>query len=68
VYNSYNSYKDYKGYIEDPEKAGNAMVCLINQTNLLLDQKLRWLEEKFIKEGGFRENLLKKRLDFKRGI
>lgn len=65
VYNKYNSYKDYKGYIGDPEKAANAMICLINQTNQLLDQKLRWTEEQFVKEGGFRENLLKKRLAYR---
>ena len=63
VYNDYNSYNDYKNYIEDPESAANAMVCLINQTNQLLDQKLRWLEEKFVNEGGFRENLFKKRME-----
>ena len=66
VYNDYNSYKYYKIYLEIPEKAANAMVCLINQTNQLLDQKLRWIEEQFIKEGGFRENLLKKRLAYRR--
>lgn len=66
VYNHYNSYNSYKGYIENPEKAANSMVCLINQTNQLLDQKLRWLKERFIKEGGFRENLLKERLEYKK--
>lgn len=63
VYNGYNSYNDYKIYIEHPEEAANAMVCLINQTNRLLDQKLRWLEEKFVNEGGFRENLFKRRME-----
>ena len=58
-------YKDYKSYISTPESAANAMVCLINQTNQLLDQKLRWLEDEFVKEGGFRENLLKKRLAYR---
>lgn len=43
------------------------MVCLINQTNQLLDQKLRWLEERFVKEGGFRENLFKKRAEHRKG-
>lgn len=65
VYKSYNSYNNYKDYIASGEAACNAMICLINQTNQLLDQKLRWLEEQFIKEGGFKENLLKKRLDYK---
>ncbi|MCL5784032.1 MAG: four helix bundle suffix domain-containing protein [Patescibacteria group bacterium] len=62
VYKNYNDYNNYKSYIENPEEAANAMICLINQTNALLDQKLRWLEEKFVSEGGFRENLFKKRM------
>lgn len=49
--------------MDSPEDAANAAVCLINQTNALLDQKLRWLEEKFVNEGGFRENLFKKRME-----
>lgn len=56
-----------KDYISSPETAANAMICLINQTNNLLDQKLRWLEEQFVKEGGFRENFLKKRLAYREG-
>ncbi len=77
VYNRYNSYqqswpssayKNYKIYISDPKSAANTMICLINQTNSLLDQKLRWLEEKFVKEGGFRENLFKKRMEFRNRI
>jgi len=66
VYNRYNSYNNYKIYIGSPEAAANAMVCLINQTNQLLDQKLRWLEERFVKEGGFRENLFKKRMNYRK--
>ena len=68
VYNSYNSYNDYKNYIGSPEDAANAIICLINQTNRLIDQKLRWLEEKFVNEGGFRENLFRKRMERKTGI
>ena len=64
-YKNYKSYNNYKIYISSPETAANAMTCLINQTNALLDQKLRWLQEKFIKEGGFRENLFKKRMEEK---
>jgi len=65
VYNRYNCYNNYKNYTKSPEAAGNAMITLINQTNQLLDQKLRWLTDKFVKEGGFKENLLRKRLQFK---
>ena len=62
---TYKNYNDYKDYMRTPEEAANTMVILINQTNQLLDQKLRWTEEQFVKEGGFRENLLKKRLNFR---
>lgn len=64
VYNRYNNYNNYKNYILQPEAAANSMVTLINQTNRLLDQKLRWLEDDFVKTGGFRENLFRKRKDF----
>lgn len=66
VYKSYNNYKNYNSYIQNPESACNAMICLINQTNQLLDQKLRWLEEDFVKNGGFRENLFKKRREYQK--
>ena len=67
VYNNYNSYNHYKIYMDSPEEAANAAICLINQTNALLDQKLRWLEEKFVNEGGFRENLFRKRMLRRKG-
>ncbi len=66
VYNHYNSYNNYKIYLSFPESAANTMICLINQTNQLLDQKLRWLEERFVKEGGFRENLFRKRIEYRK--
>lgn len=65
AYNSYKNYNDYKIYLKDPEQATNCMICLINQTNQLIDQKYRWEEEKFVKEGGFREKLFKKRIEYK---
>lgn len=65
VYKDYKNYNDYKSYIDRPDVAANSMVCLINQTNQMLDQKLRWLEQQFVREGGFRENLLKKRLAYR---
>ncbi|OGM24075.1 hypothetical protein A2715_02760 [Candidatus Woesebacteria bacterium RIFCSPHIGHO2_01_FULL_39_32] len=68
AYINYKTYNDYKLYINNSEDAANCMICLINQTNRLLDQKLRWLEEKFVKEGGFRENLFKKRMEFRKRL
>jgi len=57
------SYTTYKTYIEQssPEVAANAAICLIHQTNYLLDQQLRALEKEFLKEGGFTERLYRTR-------
>jgi len=57
AYRSNRSYTTYKTYLEStsPEIAANTMICLIHQTNYLLDQQLRALEKDFLKEGGFTE-------------
>jgi len=57
------SYSTYKTYLEasPPEIAANTMICLIHQTNYLLDQQLRALEKEFLKEGGFTEKLYRAR-------
>jgi restriction system protein len=57
------SYATYSPYIEraPPEVAANAMLCLIHQTNYLLDQQLRQLELAFLEEGGFTERLYQAR-------
>ena len=33
------------------------MICLIHQTNFLLDQQLRQIEQQFLEQGGFTERL-----------
>jgi len=50
-------------YIEkaSPEVAANTIICLIHQTNYLLDQQLRQLEKAFLKDGGFTERLYRTR-------
>jgi four helix bundle suffix protein len=59
AYEKNRSYLTYRSYIEDssPEVAANTLVCLIHQTNYLLDQQLRQLEQASLKEGGFTERL-----------
>jgi four helix bundle suffix protein len=65
VYSKNRSYETYRAYIEEgsPEVAANALICLINQTNYLLDQQLRQLEQQFVKEGGFTERLYRTRIE-----
>jgi four helix bundle suffix protein len=62
-YGKNRSYTTYKAYFEgsSPEIAANTLVCLIHQTNYLLDQQLRALEKEFLKEGGFTERLYRVR-------
>ena len=62
------SYMTYKTYVEasPPEVAANTMICLIHQTNYLLDQQLRALEKEFLKEGGFTEKLYRVRSQFRK--
>lgn len=64
AYEKNRSYSTYSSYIEKapPEVAANTIICLIHQTNYLLDQQLRQLEQAFIKEGGFTERLYKTRI------
>src|SRR5262245_17759842 len=63
AYEKDRSYTTYSPYIEKspPEVAGNTIICLIHQTNYLLDQQLHQLEKAFLNEGGFTERLYKAR-------
>lgn len=45
----------------DPETAANIMICLVNQASYLLRGQLRFLERKFLDEGGFTERLYSQR-------
>lgn len=61
------SYSTYSAYIGQgsPETAANTLVCLIHQTNFLLDQQLRQLESAFLSEGGFTERLYTARQQYR---
>ena len=64
AYKENKTYLTYSSYIEEssPEVAANTLVCLIHQTNYLLDQQLRQLEQAFLSEGGFTERLYQGRI------
>ncbi len=47
---------------DDPAVRANALICLIHQTNYLLDQQIAALENQFVEEGGYSEQLAAKRL------
>jgi four helix bundle suffix protein len=48
------------------EIVANILICVIHQTNYLLDQQLRALEKAFLEEGGMRERMTKARLEARR--
>lgn len=48
----------------DPEEAANMLLTFCQMESFLLDKQIEALKEKFIREGGFREGLFKKRRHF----
>lgn len=48
---------------KDPEEAANLLLTFCHQLTYLLDRQIAAMEKKFVEEGGFTENLLKKRLE-----
>ncbi len=47
---------------DDPAVRANAIICLINQANYLLDQQIAALEKGFVEAGGYSEQLAAARL------
>jgi len=47
---------------DDPAVRANALICLINQANYLLDQQITALEKQFVEDGGYSELLAAKRM------
>ena len=58
------TFEDYREFVETrpPEVIANIAICLIHQTNYLLDRQLQSLEQAFLKEGGLRERMTRARL------
>jgi four helix bundle suffix protein len=58
------TYTAYRTYIDtrSAEVVSNILICLIHQTNYLLDQLIRKLENDFLTEGGLRERMTRARL------
>lgn len=68
IRNAYKTNKSnltYKSYTTNSTDFANLMLTLISTENYLLDQMIRSLENKFIREGGYSENLTKKRISYK---
>jgi four helix bundle suffix protein len=58
------TFETWREFVETrpAEIVANLAICLIHQTNYLLDQQIRRLEADFVKEGGLREQMTRARL------
>jgi four helix bundle suffix protein len=63
------TYETFRTYIETrpAEIAANIIICLIHQTNYLLDRQIRQLEKAFVTEGGLSERMTKARIASRSG-
>ncbi len=63
----HTNYETYREFCETrpAEVVANIAVCLIHQTNYLLDQQIRRLESDFVKNGGLRERMTRARLEYR---
>ena len=62
---TYESNKSYKSYLNNPESFSNLLITLCFKEGYLLDKLLFAQQANFIQEGGFREKLFKKRIEYK---
>ena len=58
------SYESYRAFAEtrSADVVANIAICLIHQTNYLLDRQIRILEQTFLDHGGIRERMTRARL------
>ncbi len=61
------TFEVYREFIETrpAEVIANIAICLIHQTNYLLDQQLKTLEKEFLEQGGLRERMTRARLNYR---
>lgn len=61
------SYETYRTYFETrpAETFANIMICLIHQTNYLLDKQIARLEKDFLEKGGLKENMFRARVEYR---
>ncbi len=58
------TFDDYREFVETrpADVVANIAICLIHQTNYLLNQQIRRLQQDFLAEGGIKERMTRARL------
>lgn len=62
---SHDAHESHGVAFSEPEGFANLMITLCTKEGFLLDRFLSGIQERFVREGGFRENLFKKRSEFR---
>jgi four helix bundle suffix protein len=59
------TYENYREFVETrpANVVANIAICLIHQTNYLLDRQVKALEKEFLAQGGLRERMTKARIE-----
>jgi len=62
------TFEFYREFVETrpPAVLANIAICLIHQTNYLIDQQLLRLEKDFLEQGGLRERMTRLRTQYRR--
>lgn len=66
-YGTRTTFETFRAFCETrpAEVVANISICLINQTNYLLDRLIRRMEQDFLKEGGLRERMTRARIAYR---
>lgn len=62
---SHESHWTYETYLKNPESFANLMIILCFKEGYLLDKLVQAQQDKFVREGEFRESLFRKRIEYK---
>lgn len=62
---SHESHESHGVDFQDREAFANLMITLCTKESFLMDRFLAGIQKSFVEKGGFRENLFRKRIDFK---
>ena|SRR3990167_986254 len=57
---------NWSNWTNFPEAFANLMITLLSRETYLLDQMLRSLEKRFVEDGGYTENLYRKRVEYRK--
>lgn len=66
THGSHDSHESNGIAFSDAEAFANLMITLCTKEGFLMDKFLEGIKQRFVREGGFKENLFKERMEFKR--